>query len=174
MPTKKTGKCPTGYTLEAHADKSCNCVSRDPVIEAMKAEITSTFAEFGATVSFESDAALDAYRKGEPLTLRELRALPAGAVVWVWYKEHGESGPRINQAMRATKSAEDAGWVLEDGSSFVAEFEPVNPIGAHDAPPEEDAPCFDDACGEGEMFLYHAVPRVDRPSRTRVARKRSR
>ncbi len=132
--------------------------------QKMKDEITRMAGDLGVEIKFDTDRALSAYRRGTPLTVGELRALPAGAVVWAWYKEHGEDGPRIDQAMRISKSdAEPNYWELEDGSSFAAGFKPTGEYDGKSGkasgfavPPDTDE-CFDESGGEGEMLLYHAV-----------------
>ena len=131
-------------------------------VETMKAEIAAMTRSLGVEFKFDPDRALSTYRRGDPLKVGELRTLPEGAVVWVWYKEHQERGPRINQAMRISKDSQSDSWGLEDGSSFAAEF---SPTGEYDskrgafAVPGDDTECFDEGGGEGEMFLYHAVPK---------------
>jgi hypothetical protein len=148
-------------------------------IEKMKDEIKSGFKALGVDINFDADADLDKFRRGKPLTLRELRALPADAIVYVWYKEHGERGPRIDQAMRASREDENGeeSWSLSDGSSFGAGFKPTGKYD-HEAgkflPPPDDAECFDESCGEGEMFLYHAVAVVAEKRAKKTAKKRSR
>lgn len=136
-------------------------------VKKMRAEIKSGFKKLGFDFKFDPDRALTTYRRGKPLTIGELKALPDGAVVWVWYKEHGERGPRMNGAMRVTKGAADATgaggeeyWSLDDGSSFGAEFTPASEYNDKTrkfVPAAADAECFDDACGQGEMILYHAT-----------------
>ena len=131
-------------------------------VEAMKKEIQSTMADLGATISFDADEALDNYLRGPFLTVKELKSLPEGAVVWAWYKEHGERGPRIDRAMRLAKSPEEGTWDLEDGSSFAASFTPTGtyrPDLGGFMPPPEDSECFDESGGEGIMKLFHAVPK---------------
>jgi hypothetical protein len=130
-------------------------------VKEMKASIQSTMADLGVTISFDADKSLRNYVPGPTLTLKELRALPEGAVVWAWYKEHGEDGPRIDGPQRIWKSGtEDGTWDLEDGSSFGASFTPTGDyrpeLGGFTTPPE-DSECFDESGGEGIMKLYHAL-----------------
>lgn len=138
-------------------------------VTKMKTEIQRMVKDLGMSpMKFNADKSLSGYHRGKPLTVGELRALPKGSPVWVYYKEHGESGPRINGPMWAT-TCKDAGlagdentWALDDGSSFAAEF---SPTGAYD--PEAGAfntaldtdECFDEGGGEGCMRLYHVLPR---------------
>jgi hypothetical protein len=136
---------------------------KDPTLEAMKAEIQSTFRELGAEIKFKVDRDLKKFVAGEPLTLGELKSLPQGAVVWVWYKEHGEARPRISGPMRATKADDEDAWGLDDGSSFGAEFAP--------SIDSDDSECFDEGGGEGEMRLYHAVLKTPKPKK-KAPRKR--
>jgi hypothetical protein len=132
-------------------------------VEKMRDEITRMSEDLGCDFKLDPDRALSSYRRGAPLKLRELRTLPEGAVVWVWYKEHGERGPRINQAMRISKDSACDSWGLEDGSSFAAEFTPTgdyDPDKGQYALPGDDTECFDEGGGEGEMYLYHATPKT--------------
>lgn len=118
-------------------------------IEDMECAIRESFEQlFGEELSFDPDEQLLHYVRGKPLTVGELRSLQADSVVFVTYRENGENEYRINGAMRLIPSEENY-WVLEDGSSFMADFEPVAN--------EDDALCLDVACGEGEMLIYEAV-----------------
>lgn len=113
-------------------------------------------------LKFNADQDLKNFRRGHPLTVGTLRALPKDAIVWVYYKEHGEQGPRINGPMRASKDDVEDRWGLEDGSSFAAEFVPTGEYdsenGGFKVAPDE-AECFDESGGEGEMRLFRAVPK---------------
>lgn len=149
---------------------------KDLTVETMKSEINRMAKDLGMPeVKFDADRALSAYGRGKPLTLGELRALPENAVVFVWYKEHGEEGPRINHPMRASKMPDEDTWGLEDGSSFAAEF---TPTGDYDheagtfAVPSDATECFDEGGGEGEMRLYHAVPRPKATPKPKKGRSR--
>src|ERR1700679_2348846 len=148
-------------------------------VKKMKSEIQRMVKDLGIPpIKFNAAADLKNYRRGLPLTVGELRALPKDAVVWVYYKEHGERGPRINHPMRAVKHEDDDRWGLEDGSSFAAEFFPTGEYDSENggfkvAP--DSSECFDEGGGEGEMRLYHAklISRPTAPSTSKKApRKR--
>jgi hypothetical protein len=113
-------------------------------------EISERFAKIGMSVSFEADSDLKGYRKGNPLLLRELKALPDNAPVYVTYREHGMRSYRINGAYRA-KKLDDGGWFLDDGSTFAADFYPEDLA--------EESQCYENGCGEGDFYLFHAVPK---------------
>ena len=105
----------------------------------MKAQVTSMGKDLlGVPINFDSDRALTEYKRGKPLTVGELRALPKGAVVWVWYFEGGPH-PQINEAMRATRD------------------DSLSRTGTEEVPGDE-AECFNEGC-EGNMRLFHAVPK---------------
>ena len=99
------------------------------------------------TVQFEPEKILRNYRKGSPLPLGKLKVMPEGGIVWATYRETRERSFRVNGAYRIRKLVN--GWMLEDGSSFSAEFEPSYT--------EDDDLCLDECCGEGELRLYRAV-----------------
>lgn len=153
---------------------------KELTVEAMKDFIQTTMKDLGGPeIKFDADRGLSRYRRGKPLTVGELKALPQGAVVWVWYKQHDEQGPRIDGPMRATYSPDDGAWGLEDGSSFAAEFAPTGEYNPHAgrgeakfAAPADTAECFDEGCGEGEMYLYHAVLPVKTPKKTKKGRSK--
>lgn len=126
---------------------------KDPNTEAMKTFIEETMASIGATFKFEGDGNLVGYRKGEPMRMRELRALPDGAVVFITYKEHGGRGYRINSAYRLEIRGED-NWFFDDGSSFATDFQ-ADGLG-------DDEVAYDEAGGEGDFFIHHAVPKATR------------
>jgi hypothetical protein len=118
----------------------------------MKKQITSMAKDLGVSINFNADKNLRNYEQGPILTVDELRALPNGAIVWAWYKKDGADRPRINSAWRITKMNDtEEYWDLEDGSSFGAGFSPS--YGSGD--------CIDDK-GEGEMKLFHALPKQKR------------
>ncbi len=90
------------------------------------------------------------YERGAPLTLGEIRQMPDNTIIWAWGKEHGEEGPRVAGPYRINKESETDCWGLNDGSSAGAEF-------THAGPDTPESPCYDDWCGNGEMFLFHAT-----------------
>lgn len=49
-----------------------------------KKEISKTFANIGVEVSFDSDKDLKSYKRGNPMTMGELRCLKTGDIVWVY------------------------------------------------------------------------------------------
>lgn len=114
----------------------------------MMAFITEASDNLGFKIKFGADDDLTKLKKGKPLLLRDLRMLPDGSPVYVTYKEYGESGYRINGAMRITKLEENE-WDLSDGSSFGANFS------AEDT--TEDTPCYECPAEQGDMFLYHVL-----------------
>lgn len=145
-------------------------------VQAMKDEIQGFFSELGVDFKFDADKDLSGFSRGPALRLGALKALPDGSIVWAWYKEHGEARPRIDQAMRISRN-QDGSWGLEDGSSFAAEF---TPTGDYDhgsgrfSTPSDDAECFDEGGGEGEMRLYEAARRTAaRPKARRAGRRRA-
>jgi hypothetical protein len=117
--------------------------------QSMKDEIKRISGELGFEINFEPDGDLKKLRKGKTLLMRELRALPDSSAVYVTYKEYGSAGYRINSAMRITRLEGPECWSLDDGSSFGAEFKPVESA--------DTEPCVDDCCGEGIMYLFHIV-----------------
>jgi len=150
-------------------------------VDRMKDQIHRMAKDLGMPpIKFDPDADLHNFVRGKPLLVGELRALPAKSVVYVWYKEHGEDGPRIDQAMRISKYDESDPanantWGLEDGSSFGADFTPTGDFASKTgefATPPDTAACFDEGCGEGEMYLFHAVPVPPTPKKAKKARKR--
>lgn len=119
----------------------------------LQKQVLDLAASVGVDINFDPDKSLLNYRKGRKLLYQELLALPDGSVVWVWYKEHGEPHPRINGPQRIKRDMkENQGnyWEFEDGSSFVGAF-------SHEGKP--DGVCFDEAYGEGETYLYVALPK---------------
>jgi len=84
--------------------------------------VVETFAKMGAEVRLTSD--LVGYRRGQQLTMGELRKLEDGAVVWAHYRK-GDSD-KVNGPYRITKNRmiHDDSWGLEDGSSFACDFSP--------------------------------------------------
>jgi hypothetical protein len=116
--------------------------------EVMKTSIQEMAEGLGMPpIKFNPDGYLLNYWRGRPLKLSELEKMPDGSIVYATYKEHGEEGYRINGAMRISREGSDRRWFLEDGSSFASEFN-----AAHD---DADGECFDNGCGEGEMYLFH-------------------
>ncbi len=112
-------------------------------------------------IKFSSDRDLKAFSRGAPLKVRELRALPNDAVVWVWYREDGADHDRIDEAMRISKNPEWDYWSLGDGSSFGADFRPTGewaPTLGDFGTAGPEADCIDESGGEATMRLYHAVP----------------
>jgi hypothetical protein len=132
-------------------------------IDKMKQSIEESLAGLGFPVKFGMDEDLRRLAKGPPLKMKELRALPDDSAVYVTYKEPKDEGRyRIRQAMRISRYEEhEGGWNLDDGSSFGADFTPVDD--------SDEAECFDEANGQGEMYLFHAVKK---PERRMVAKKR--
>jgi len=140
-------------------------------VDAMKSYIEETMASLGATISFDADADLTKLGRGKPMTYGELKALPDGSAVFVHYKEHSDSSPRINGAMRITRGAPDHGllsWTLDDGSSFGADFTPQGEYKDGWLPPKDEDACTEDCCGEGTMRVFHAVPVAAKPKRKRA------
>lgn len=91
------------------------------------------------------------FRKGRPLLVRELHALPNGAWVFVTYQKEGESRLRMNKAYQIERIDDDLtvdpSWML--GAS-VADFT-LDP----DLAP--DAQCWEDT-GDGDCYLFVAEP----------------
>lgn len=116
---------------------------------AMQKEIELMSKDLGFKVNFSSDAELKKFTKGEVLKLGQLRRMVKGTVVWVYYRREGEESPRINSAMRITPTTDEYIWGLEDGSSFVAEFQLKGP---------DTSECED--FESGEMRLYRAIKKT--------------
>lgn len=127
--------------------------------KSMKQEIIDGFRQFGVEIKFDPDADLKKYRcTGRVLKQGELKE---GLIVWAVYKEHGEDHARMNGAFRLLKGVEDS-FVLDDGSSFSADFTPWDP--------KED--CIDEGGGEGVMVLYEAAVPPRRARSTSKGKKR--
>lgn len=85
-----------------------------------KKQIQEGFAQFGAEISFDADTDLEQFKRGEPMTWAELRALPENGVVWLWiyYKE----SVRADGAYRVTRT-KGGDFFFDDGSSFAADLD---------------------------------------------------
>jgi hypothetical protein len=91
---------------------------------------------------------LSQYRKGEPLLIEELDALPDGSPVWGEYRPWGAPAAEFRGAFRASRQEDEGYWLLACSPSFGEDF-------THTAGPGKA--CWDDSCGEGRMQLFHAV-----------------
>jgi len=99
--------------------------------EDLEKAVKKMAADIGIEISFDADADLSKFRRGERLTMGQLRALPDGAIVWlyIYYKE----SVRADSAFRIERR--DDCWVLDDGSSFGADLDDEGP---------DDAPAGDE------------------------------
>lgn len=122
----------------------------DPA-EEMEQYVKDTFASFGAQFSFDPDQDLSKYRKGNVLTMGQLRAKKDGDLVWlyIYYKE----SVRANSAFRIKKH--DGCWTFDDGSSFGADFD------------DDGRP--DDIHAQNEWVTIHeAIPDKHGPERAKI------
>ena len=87
--------------------------------------------KLGVEIEFGSDPELKGYRRGDLMTMGELRALEDDSVVWlyIYYKE----SVRANHAFHIVREGDC--WILSDGSSFGADFEDT---GGADSDPAVD------------------------------------
>ncbi len=133
--------------------------------KTMKASIQEMAEDLGMPpIKFDPDDDLLNYWRSRPLKLSELEKMPDGSIVYATYKEHGEEDFRINGAMRISKEGTRR-WFLENGSSFASEFEAAND--------DPDGECFDNGCGDGEMYLYHVekITTAERKARISTLKK---
>ena len=86
--------------------------------------------DLGIPLSFDADADLEKFRRGRALTMGELRAMPEGAIVWIyiWHKE----SCRADSAFRMTR--ENDCFLFSNGTSWNADFDDEG----EDADPAED------------------------------------
>lgn len=97
-------------------------------------------------LKFEPDKSLRGYRKGEPLKQGDLKKkAEAKAPVWVYYKEHGEEHPRIDNPNWV--DVENNSFIFSDGTSFGSDMD-IGP---------DDAPATDPKCGEGHFEVFDAI-----------------
>ena len=130
------GTIPWGEDEDRNIDILCQ-------IEALE----KTAEELGYELRLRPDKELSRYeRRANLLTIGELKSLPDDSVVWATYREHGEREYRANGPYRIRKV--ETGWMLEDGSSFSAEFE-------LDPESKDTDGCYDPCSGEGDMYIYH-------------------
>ena len=104
-------------------------------------DAVETLAEnLGIPLSFDADADLAKFRRGRALTMGELRAMPDGAIVWIyiWHKE----SCRADSAFRMTR--ENDCFYFDDGSSWSADM-------ANDGDDEDSAPA------ENEWITVYAA-----------------
>jgi hypothetical protein len=102
--------------------------------------------ELGVDLKFEPDKSLRGYRKGAQLKMGDLKKKAAEkAPVWVYYKEHGEEQPRIDNAEWV--DVERQSFIFSDGTSFGSDMD-IGP---------DDAPAVDPKCGEGHFEVFEAI-----------------
>lgn len=106
--------------------------------KSLEQKVKDGFKKLGMEIETEASQDLAAYKKGKPLRVQDLKALPDDAV---------------DGAYRITRDPEYGTLYvrLSDGSSFGADF-----TGDSDLTDEQS--CVEDK-GEGEMRLYQAVLR---------------
>ena len=117
--------------------------------EKLQAAIREMAEDLGLpTPKFEPEEDLQNYIMGEPLLYRDFLKLPEGSVVWATYQEYGEESFRANGPYKTSPHISGQGYVLSDGSIGGLDFEQYDNTGTW---------CFDNCCGQGELYLYHAV-----------------
>jgi hypothetical protein len=115
-------------------------------VDVMIDSIKGMGKELGVDLKFEPDKTLRGYRKGGKLKVADLKKkAEEKAPVWVYYKEHGEENPRINDANWV--SVENNSFIFSDGTSFGSDMD-IGP---------DNAPAVDGKCGEGYFEVFEAV-----------------
>jgi len=88
--------------------------------QKMRGAVEKMAATLGIEIQFDPDDALGKFRRGPMLTMGQLRSMEDGAVVWLVV--HDDDGSlRADGAYRLERR--DDCWMLDDGSSFAADFD---------------------------------------------------
>ena len=121
--------------------------------EALRKEVDRLAAEFGISVQFGPDDSLEDYRKGEPLSFKELRALPDGTVVWITYEEGYDEEFSLPCVLSrcVSENPDKESWFLEVTDFTILEHY----LDQYDM--TEDDHAWEG--GQGDKYLYHAIPK---------------